>query len=641
MISRTCYRRGDGAAALLDREWLVTNGLGGYASGTVACIPTRRYHGYLIAALPPPQGRVLVLNALDEICNGQRLCSEETLEEVRLEDGLPVWTHAAVEKRVVLVHGVNTAVVSWRVFQPVTLVLRPSFQIRPHEGMVAQPPQPVAALLSGPCCEVNGAVRLTATRGAWASVEPSDVRTVRYWVEEDLGYDHEGPLTTPCSLTVDLAAGEEVSLVVSAIGMSAIAPASEAMAAGRSARPAGFAANLDPAALVRAERERRESLLAAAPARAREGLAGELVLAADQFVVRKVSAPEDDDARTVIAGYHWFTDWGRDTMISLEGLCLSTGRTRQAARILRTFAGHVQGGLIPNLFPEGESEGLYHTADATLWFFHAVDRYVAATGDNELLRELLPVFREIVRHHLAGTRFGIGVDPADGLLKQGEAGYQLTWMDAKVDGWVVTPRRGKAVELNALFYNALVLLDQWSGGDTQIAGHAARLRESFNARFYCQERGHLYDVLDPDDASLRPNQIFAISLPHPVLERALWEPVLNAVQLELLTPVGLRSLGPREPAYTPSYRGDLRNRDAAYHQGTVWAWLIGPFVDAYRKVHPDRDARRLLAGFDEHLGVFGLGSIAEIFDGDAPHTPRGCIAQAWSVAEVLRCLSLP
>ena len=635
----------------------MTNGLGGYASGTIACIPTRRFHGYLIAALPPPQGRVLLLNALEETCNGQRLCTEETLDELRLEDGLPVWTHAAVEKRVVLESGRNTAVVTWRALRPATLVVRPAFQLRTHEGLVAQAAQPVVARLlrAGAAdagdgaddpplrCEVNGAVRLTATRGAWSAVEPAEVRTVRYPVEEDRGYDHEGPLTTPCALTVELRAGEEVSLVVSAISASGAAPAfgSEPASALASASASAPAPEPDPAEIVRAEATRRAALLAAAPAAAQHGLAAELVLAADQFVVRKVSAPGDDDARTVIAGYHWFTDWGRDTMISLEGLCLSTGRDKQAARILRTFATHVRDGLIPNLFPEGEAEGLYHTADATLWFFHAVDRYVQVSGDDGLLRELLPVFRDILRYHLAGTRFGIGVDPADGLLRQGEAGYQLTWMDAKVDGWVVTPRRGKAVELNALFYNALVLFDRWSGGDALIAAHAARLRQSFNGRFYDAGRGHLYDVLDPDDASLRPNQVFAISLPNPVLDQALWEPVLRSIELELLTPVGLRSLGPREPAYTPWYRGDLRNRDAAYHQGTVWGWLIGPFVDAWRKVHPGRDARPLLAGFDAHLGAFGLGSIAEIFDGDAPHTPRGCVAQAWSVAEVLRCLSTP
>ncbi|HZX93385.1 MAG TPA: amylo-alpha-1,6-glucosidase, partial [Myxococcales bacterium] len=283
------------------------------------------------------------------------------------------------------------------------------------------------------------------------------------------------------------------------------------------------------------------------------------------------------------------------------------------------------------------------TADATPWFFHAVDRYTRVSGDGSLVEELLPLFHEIVARHLQGTHFGIGVDPRDGLLRQGAPGYQLTWMDAKVEDWVVTPRRGKAVEINALFYNALCLLDEWSGGDAAVRAATQRLRASFNQRFFCEERGHLYDVVDAeeggDDPSLRPNQLLAISLPHPVLDRNRWEPVLRAVRAELLTPVGLRSLGPREPAYQPRYAGSLRSRDAAYHQGTVWAWLIGPFVDAWRKTFPTDDVRPFLQGFDAHLGEFGVGSIAEIFDAEPPYFPRGCIAQAWSVAEVLRCLS--
>jgi len=370
---------------------------------------------------------------------------------------------------------------------------------------------------------------------------------------------------------------------------------------------------------------------------------GELVLAADQFIIvpprtedAALAHAAGEEARTVIAGYHWFTDWGRDTMISLEGLCLCTGRHEVAGRILRTFAHHVRDGLIPNLFPEGESQGLYHTADATLWFFHAVDRYTTVTGDRKLLADLLPILRGIIHAHLEGTKFGIGVDPADGLLRQGAEGYQLTWMDAKMGDWVVTPRRGRAVEINALFYNALRLCGRWAPGEG-IARAADRLRESFNARFVASGRDHLLDVVDPDDASLRPNQLLAVSLPNPVLDRKHWEPMLQAVRRELLTPVGLRSLGPREPDYKPGYRGDLRSRDGAYHQGTVWGWFIGPFVDAWHKAFPGDDLRPFLAGFDQHLGDFGLGTIAEIFDADPPHEAKGCIAQAWSVAELLRC----
>jgi predicted glycogen debranching enzyme len=355
-----------------------------------------------------------------------------------------------------------------------------------------------------------------------------------------------------------------------------------------------------------------------------------------------------DEPRTVIAGYHWFTDWGRDTMISLEGLTLLTGREDEARRILRTFAGAMRDGLIPNLFPEGANEGLYHTADATLWFFHALDRYLAATSDRETLRELLPRLLDSAARHLAGTRFGIGVDPMDGLLRQGEHGYQLTWMDAKVDEWVVTPRRGKAVEINALWYNALRLLEGWvreegTGSDLPLGELAAQTRRSFNQRFWYAEGGYLHDVVDGegggDDPALRPNQLLAFSLAHPVLDRERWAPVLQVVERELLTPVGLRSLAPGHPDFKPKYFGDLRARDAAYHQGTVWSWLIGPFLDCWRRLHPGEEAtaRQYLAGLVAHLDEACLGSVSEVFDAEPPFTPRGCIAQAWGVAELLRC----
>jgi predicted glycogen debranching enzyme len=384
-------------------------------------------------------------------------------------------------------------------------------------------------------------------------------------------------------------------------------------------------------------------------------MAAELVLAADQFIITPAGRIEEaararamgDEVRTVIAGYHWFTDWGRDTMISLEGLTLCTGRQREAGYILRTFGHYVRDGLIPNMFPEGTKEGLYHTADGTLWFFHAIHRYLRNTDDRSTLRQLLPKLKSIVEHHLAGTRFGIGVDPADGLLRQGEEGYQLTWMDAKVDDWVVTPRRGKAVEINALWYNALRLLAEWlrEEGDPsapQLEDHAERARESFNQRFWFAEGGHLYDVIDGEhgsDPACRPNQIIAISLDHPVLDRKYWQPVFDVVRARLLTPVGLRSLAPGHRDYKAQYYGDLRARDAAYHQGTVWGWLAGPMVDAWLKIHPDDKAgarKAVLEGFAQHLDDGGIGTLSEIFDAESPYTPRGCMAQAWSVAEVLR-----
>jgi predicted glycogen debranching enzyme len=300
------------------------------------------------------------------------------------------------------------------------------------------------------------------------------------------------------------------------------------------------------------------------------------------------------------------------------------------------------------MFPEGERLGLYHTADATLWFFHATEKYVAASGERATLRQLLPTFVDIAEHHIRGTLFGIGVDPQDGLLRQGAEGYQLTWMDAKVDGWVVTPRRGKAVEINALWYQALRLLAGWLAEEGDLVGShryaefAERAHESFNRRFWNDSAGYLFDVIDGEagnDDACRPNQLFAISLPHAVLDPRRWEPVLEVVRSRLVTPVGLRSLAPGHPDYRSRYYGDLRTRDAAYHQGTVWGWLIGPYIDAWLKLRPgdSAGARAALMGFVPHLDQACVGSVSEIFDADAPYTPRGCIAQAWSVAELLRC----
>jgi len=414
---------------------------------------------------------------------------------------------------------------------------------------------------------------------------------------------------------------------------------------------------LSPEELLTSERRRRRRLLEKTRDRCRDKFAAELALAADQFVITPAGRFEEaarahaagDEVRTVIAGYHWFTDWGRDTMISLEGLTLITGRWLEAGYILRTFAHYVRDGLIPNMFPDGAKEGVYHTADATLWFFHALGRYLDRTKDRNTLKFLLPTLIDIAEHHLRGTRFNIHVDPTDSLLAQGQEGYQLTWMDAKMDDWVVTPRRGKAVEINALWYNALCLLANWlrENGDDASAQryheHAEHARVSFNNRFWFAQGSHLYDVVDVDggsgnDPSCRPNQLFAISLDHPVLDAKYWRSVVEIAEKKLLTPVGLRTLSPDDPNYKPIYAGDLRSRDGAYHQGTVWAWLIGPFIDAWLKVYPhDRAAaRKFLDTFPMHLSDNGIGTISEVFDAREPHNAGGCIAQAWSVAEVLR-----
>jgi predicted glycogen debranching enzyme len=652
------------------REWLVTNGLGGYASGTVAGVVTRRYHGLLVAALPAPLGRVVMLNHLlervrirggdplwlgdeDEVAGPNAADRTEHLIEFSLELGLPVWRYrlagVELEKRVTMPHGQNTVHVSYRLLSgegPVRLTLRPSVHFRPYEAPVdasSELQYTLTASQQGYELISSGdfpSLRLFISgSGAALTLDIRGKADVPYQMEAARGYESVGALWSPGYFRADLERDRPVTLVASTEHWEMIRA-------------------LDPAQASDAELSRRRGLMTIAAASARTDFGAELVLAADQFIITPAGRVEEaarakaagEEVRTIIAGYHWFTDWGRDTMISLEGLTLCTGRFREAAYILRTFGHYVRDGLIPNMFPDGAREGLYHTADATLWFFHAIDRYVRVTGETDTLRRLLPTFLDIVRCHLDGTRFGIGVDPADGLLRQGEEGYQLTWMDAKVDDWVVTPRRGKAVEINALWYNALRLLESWlkeleaSDNGLDVGGHAARAWDSFNQRFWCEAAGHLFDVVDGehgDDPSCRPNQILAISLDHPVLARARWEPVINVVRQKLLTPFGLRSLAPGHPDYKEKYYGDLRSRDAAYHQGTVWAWLIGPFIDAWLKQHPDdlAGARTMLSGFERHLTEACVGSISEIFDAEEPYVPRGCVAQAWSVAEVLRCLT--
>jgi predicted glycogen debranching enzyme len=650
----------------LGEEWLVTNGLGGYASGTVAGIATRRYHGLLVAALPAPLGRTMLLDEITEElrfpdrrifafssgtrpAGARRLDGAGTLTEFRLEAGLPVWTYdvagCLIEKRVLLTHHQNTVHVRYRLLAgegTLRLGLRPAVHFRPHDASVAAAQVKAYALhicedryeISAPGETPSLRLMLYGARGAFTTSGRTE--RVVYGAEQNRGYDYEGELWSPGFFRVDLTQELDAALTASAESWETIRA-------------------LGPEDALRAERERRMFLITRADEKAREGVPAELILAADQFIISPAGRIEDaararaagDEVRTIIAGYHWFTDWGRDTMISLEGLTLATGRASEAGWILRTFAYCIRDGLIPNMFPEGAQEGLYHTADATLWFFHAVQRYLHATADRATLRLLLPKLKDIVARHIAGTRFGIGVDPADGLLREGAEGYQLTWMDAKVGDWVVTPRRGKPVEINALWYNALSLLARWvreeEGAEAArpIADRAAHARASFNARFWYEEGGYLYDIVDGengDDSSCRPNQVFAISLDHPVLDAARWGPVLEVVKERLLTPFGLRTLAPGSPDYRPKYSGDLRARDAAYHQGTVWPWLIGPFVDAWIKVHRDdrAGARSLLAGFEQALGTGCIGTLSEIHDAEEPYTPRGCIAQAWSVAEVLR-----
>ena len=651
--------------SLAGKEWIVTNGLGGYASGTVSGSITRRFHGLLIAALPSPFGRTMMLNYLWEqlrfrdgrtvalprisaTSDGNAVDRSSYLAAFRLEAGLPVWEYdvegVRLEKRVLMPHLQNTTHVSYSLLssEPVRLELRPMMAFRLHEAPVNHPlaaPYAVHALGDRFAVHPGGDLPplhlfLHGQDKAF-TVIPESLSSLVHDLEQHRGYECCGDLWSPGYFRMILSPGNPGTLVASTESWETISA-------------------LSAEDLPHAEHRRRTRLVEAAWQVPPDSIAAELVLAADQFIITPAGRVEEaararamgDEIRTVIAGYHWFTDWGRDTMISLEGLTLCTGRQREAGYILRTFGHYVRDGLIPNMFPEGTKEGLYHTADASLWFFHAIHRYLLATGDRSTLRQLLPKLKSIVEHHVAGTRFGIGVDPADGLLRQGAEGYQLTWMDAKVDDWVVTPRRGKPVEINALWYNALKLVTEWlrEEGDPlalQTHDYAERVRESFNRRFWFDEGEYLYDVVDGeqgDDPACRPNQILAVSLDHPVLDRARWLPVFEIVKERLLTPVGLRSLAPGHRDYKAQYYGDLRARDAAYHQGTVWGWLVGPFVDAWLRLNPGdtAGARGCLEGFEAHLSDAGVGTLSEIFDAESPYAPRGCMAQAWTVAEVLR-----
>lgn len=569
--------------------------------------------------------------------------------EFRLEMGLPVWQYAVenfvVERRVLLPYLQNTAYLRYRVLSgpgKLRLRVRPSVHFRNHEDPVSVKIDRAFTVTSCDLgCEIAYPqipplrVRFDAKSSSMV-LDGGHRRELFYRMEHQRGYDAHGSVWSPGYFKTDLDAGEEATLIAST-------------------EPWDVLRAIGPDRAISAEQDRRNRLLAQAAPNVVDGMAAELVLAADQFIVQPATRVGDavhlhatgDEVRSVIAGYHWFTDWGRDAMISLEGLTLATDGHAEAGYILRSYALHIRDGLIPNLFPEDGDAGLYHTADATLWYFHAIDRYLQATGDRTTLKTLYPLLAGCIEHHLQGTRFNIRVDPGDGLLAQGQPGYQLTWMDAKVGDWVVTPRRGKAVEINALWHNALRLMQRWSDEEElsadgpRYAELADRAQQSFNERFWNAERGYLYDMVDGedgDDPVMRPNQIFAISLPNAVLEQRLWRPVLEQVVNRLFTPMGLRSLAPGEPDYKPRYDGDLRSRDAAYHQGAVWAWLVGPLVDAWLKVHPldQETARGFLVGFRTHLGEACIGSISEIFDAEAPYVPRGCVAQAWSVAEVLR-----
>lgn len=651
---------------LRSREWLVTNGLGGYASSTLLGMSTRRHHGVFIPNLPAPRGRMVLIPRLDEVVHyengvvqlgGAEFVDGRSegeahifLKEFRREWQTPVWLFEtaghALEKRLLMPYGENTVYIAYTLLRgrSVRLELRPFIAFRRHDARLGDP----ATEGPFPLTIFHGRYEIRFTENSEPTLklclrpqpcgmfvaEEKFSKGVLYRVERRRGYDYETELHSPGYFSAHLEPGQSVTFVASVEPWEIL--------------------DLEPQQIFQAERQRLEKVLAQAPESAHTRFAAQLVLAADQFIILPGSRPEEqvlartagDEVRTVVAGYHWFTDWGRDTMVSLEGLTLCTGRSHEARAILHTFAHYVKDGLLPNLFPEGERAAVYNTVDATLWYFHAVGRYYQATGDQETVQSLYPTLRSIIEHHIKGTQFGIRMDEHDGLITAGVEGYALTWMDAKVGDWVVTPRRGKPVEIQALWYNALRLMAVWAQelGESaeDLRALAKRAQDSFNARFWFESGRYLYDVVDGedgDDPSLRPNQVFSISLGFPILAEQFWRPVLDIVKEKLFTPVGLRTLAPGHKQYKPAYYGDLRARDAAYHQGTVWPWLIGHFVDACQRVYRDEiQSYTLLKGFEEHLWDAGIGTISEIHDGDPPHAPRGCIAQAWSVAEVLRSL---
>ncbi|MGC9503476.1 amylo-alpha-1,6-glucosidase [Baaleninema sp.] len=628
------------------REWLVTNGIGGYGCGTVPGLLTRHYHGLLVAALEPPLGRTLMLVKLDEtaaylgrsIDLATNRWADGTvapsgylqLERFYLEGTVPVWqfgvADARLSKRVWMEQGQNTTYIRYsldRASAPFHLSLKAFANTRDHHGASVVGNWQVWTVEGGiDVVAFGGAVPLRLRgEGTWTPHH-------RWYREFDLAMERyrgtgswENHLHA-ATLEAMLEPGQSLTVVASTENHVGI----------------------DGEAALQRRYDYEEGLRDRFVARSgKSSWLEQLALAADQFVVDRPLA-DDPAGKTVIAGYPWFSDWGRDTAVSLPGLTVATGRPELARPVLRTFAKYFDRGMMPNLFPDGSRKPAYNTVDAILWYFQALRSYLLATGDNALIAELFPALQEVIDWHCRGTRYNIHVDE-DGLLYAGEPDVQLTWMDAKVDDWVVTPRQGKAVEVNALWYNALSTMVELAAAldkpTAEYEGLAKRTREGFD-RFWYAPGGYCYDAIDGpegDDATLRPNQIFAVSLPHAVLTGERAKSVVDLVGQKLVTSYGLRSISPDDRQYRRYYGGDRWQRDGAYHQGTVWAWLLGPFAEAHFRVYGNAaEARSFLEPMREHLSAAGLGSLSEIFDGDPPHTPRGCFAQAWSVAEVLRVM---
>jgi predicted glycogen debranching enzyme len=638
------------------REWWIANGRAAYAAGTIAGSLTRRYHGLLIAPIASPLGRRLILAKADATLvagarSGSRSCPRSwplftnrwrsgaispagnvRIASFHLDYSVPVWTYEVedrlIEARIWMEPGANTTYAAWR--------LRPE-ACSPEDGLILR----VTLLANNrdhhgttsvggfdPEIRVAGDSLLLTDSGLFSltiRAPVGDIVSKHDWyrdfdlpIEAERGLDSTDSHLCVGEVTIPLPPGEWRGIVASLENDPS--------------------ADLPGALVRRLDHDRAvvSAALATPPMREAPAWIARLALAADAFLFSRPLA-KVPDGLSIIAGYPWFGDWGRDSMISLPGLTLATGRSAIALRILKTFASFVSQGMLPNVFPGTGERPDYNTADASLWFFEAWRAYFEATADIAALRDVFPVLCDMIAWHQRGTRYGIGVDPADSLLKAGAAGVQLTWMDAKVGDWVVTPRMGKPVEINALWYNALRIMSAFAAqlaAPDSFSAPAQAARRSF-ARFVRADGEGLYDVIDGpdgDDASIRPNQIFAVSLPYSPLSANDQARVVRVCSRHLLTAFGLRSLAPGEPAYRPSYGGGVRERDGGYHQGPVWGWLLGPFsLAAYRVSGDAAAAQALLEPIRDALEDQAVGTIGEIFDGDPPHHPRGAPAQAWSV----------
>jgi predicted glycogen debranching enzyme len=652
----------DGAAGY---EWLVTNGLGGYACGTVALANTRRYHGFLMASLKPPVQRTLLVAKIDVSVEylGQKtdLSANEFadgtispqgfihLESFAVLDGIPTWrfcvADALLQQQIFMAPGANTSYLRLELIRssaPMRVTLKPFVTYRDYHS-TGFGPQPFQLESGADHCAIQAFAgarpyRLMVSHGEFTA---APAWYWKFWHREEAqrGLDAAEDLFFPGSFGADLT--PELALLFTATAEPSTPATGGGVLFTATAEPSAPAAG---GGVLKSIEEKSKALGAFLPKTAPAWIRT-LAGASDQFIVRR-GAP-GRAAASIIAGYPWFADWGRDTMISLPGLATALGRYDIAAGILKTYASFVDRGMLPNRFPDGGEAPEYNTADATLWMFHALDDYLQAKRDAGLLSDLFPVLVDIIHAHVDGTRFRIHVDAKDALLCAGEPGTQLTWMDAKHGDEVFTPRIGKAVEINALWLNALSVMVRFADRMRSLSEKQfceqllARASASFG-RFWNEERACLYDVIDvaggsARDDRIRPNQILAVSLPYCALSAAQMRAVVERCGRDLLTSYGLRSLSPAEPGYIGRYAGNPRQRDAAYHMGTVWSWLLGPFARAHYRVHGDaRRAQALLDPIAEHVDSACIGTVSEVFDGDAPHTARGCFAQAWSVAEILR-----